>query len=143
MGLKTKMRTTKIYDHAGNSLVENAIQRVRSVAATLMENVARHTGLRFNGQRPLWTCTCRHSAWLLNRYQLAQGATSYTSYELVHGRPYKGKLGQYGEVVFAYTKPKQGFKADPRWKVGICLGKSELQDAWVIGDGSRVFLRSS
>ena len=140
MGLKTKMRTTKIYDHAGNSLVENAIQRVRSVAATLMENVAKHTGLRFNGQHPLWTWACRHSAWLLNRYQPVQGATSY---ELVHGRPYKGKLCQYGEVVFAYTKPKQGFKADPRWKVGICLGKSELQDAWVIGDGSRVFLSKS
>ena len=69
-----------------------------------------------------------------------QGATGYA---LVHGRPYKGKLCQYGEVVFAYAKPKQGFKADPHWKVGICLGKSELQDAWVIGDGSRVFLSKS
>ena len=48
-----------------------------------------------------------------------------------------------GEVVFAYSKQKQGFKADPRWKVGICLGKTEMQDAWVIGDGNRVFLSRS
>ena len=50
---------------------------------------------------------------------------------------------EYGEVCFAYSKPKQGFKADPRWKVGICLGKTEIQDAWVIGDGNRVFLSRS
>ena len=43
--------------------------------------------------------------------------------------------------MLAYSKPKQGIKADPRWKVGICLGKTEVQDAWVIGDGNRVFLR--
>lgn len=137
VGLKTKMRQTKIYDHAGNALAENAIQRVRSVAATLMENVTQRTGLRFSGQRPLWSWACRHSAWLLNRYQATQGATSF---EWIYGRP---TLCQYGEVVFAYTKPKQGFKGDPRWKVGVCLGKSEMQDAWVIGDGSRMFLSRS
>ena len=49
----------------------------------------------------------------------------------------------FGEVVFAYPKQKQGFKADPKWKVGICLGKTEVQDAWVIGDGNRVFLSKS
>ena len=43
--------------------------------------------------------------------------------------------------MLAYSKPKQGIKADPRWKVGICLGKTEVQDAWFIGDGNRVFLR--
>ena len=72
MGLKTKMRHTKICDHAGNALAENAIQRVRSVAATLMENVAQRTSLRFSGQHPLWSWACRHSAWLLNRYQATQ-----------------------------------------------------------------------
>ena len=56
IGLKTIVRTTKIYDSAGNSLVENAIQRIRSSAATLMEDLAGHTELRFSSQHPLWTC---------------------------------------------------------------------------------------
>ena len=38
---------------------------------------------------------------------------------------------------------QQGYKADPKWKIGICLGKSETQDCWIIGDGSRVFLSRS
>ena len=42
-GLKTTMRTTRIYDAAGNSLVENAIQRIRNVAATLMESLTQST----------------------------------------------------------------------------------------------------
>lgn len=33
------MRTTKIYDSAGNGLAKNATQRARSLAATLMENL--------------------------------------------------------------------------------------------------------
>ena len=49
----------------------------------------------------------------------------------------------FGEVVFAYSKQKQGFTADPKWKVVICLAKTEMQNAWVIDDGNRVFLSRS
>ena len=140
IGLETHMRTTKLYDSSGNSLAENAFQRIRGVAASLMEEVATQTGLRFSAQHPLWSWCCRHSAWVLNRFQATQGTTSY---ELVYGRPYEGKVCRYGEVVHAYVKPKQGYKADPKSKIGICLGKSETQDCWIIGDGSRVFLSRS
>lgn len=83
IGLQTRMKTTKLYDSAGNALVENAIQRIRAVAATLMEAIVEEIGLRFNNQHPLWTWCCRHAAWTLNRFQVLQGTTSY---ELVFGR---------------------------------------------------------
>ena len=140
MGLKTTMRATKLYDSAGNSLAENAVHRVRGLAASMMESLAEKIGLRFHHQHPLWSWACRHAAWTLNRYQVLRGTTSF---ELTHGKAYEGKVCPLGEVVFAYSKQKQGFKADPRWKVGICLGKTEVQDAWVIGDGNRVFLSKS
>ena len=140
MGLKTTMRTTKIYDSAGNGLVENAIQRIRSLAATLMEDLAERIELRFQSQHPIWSWACRHSAWLINRFQPFHGSTSY---ELAHGRSYEGKLCNFGEICFAYCKPKQGFKADPKWRIGIYLGKTEIQDNWVIGDVNRVYLSRS
>ena len=105
-----------------------------------MECLAEKIGLRFQRQHPLWSWACRHAAWTLNRYQVLRGTTSF---ELTHGKAYDGKMCPFGEVVFAYSKQKQGFKADPKWKVGICLGKTEVQDAWVIGDGNRVFLSKS
>ena len=83
IGLKTTMRTTKIYDSAGNGLVENAIQRIRSLAATLMENLTEQIELRFQSQHPIWSWACRHSAWLINRFQPFHGSTSF---ELAHGR---------------------------------------------------------
>ena len=110
MGLKTTMRTTKIYDSAGNGLVENAIQRIRTLAATLMENLTEKIELRFQSQHPIWSWACRRSAWLINRFQPFHGSTSF---ELAHGRAYEGKLCNFGEVCFAYCKPKQGYKADP------------------------------
>lgn len=140
IGLKTTMRTTKIYDSAGNSLVETSIQRIRSLAAILMEDLAGHIEFRFNRRYPLWTWACRHSAWLFNKFQAGQGVTSH---ELLYGKVCDGKINPYGEVCLAYTKPRQGFKADPRWKIGIYLGKTELQDNWIIGDGNRVFLSRS
>ena len=140
IGLKTTMRTTKLYDSAGNSLAENAAQRVRGLAASMMESIAEKIGLRFQRQHPLWSWACRHAAWTLSRYQVLRGTTSF---ELTHGKAYDGKMCPFGEVVFAYSKRKQGFKADPKWKAGVCLGKTEVQDAWVIGDGDRVFLSKS
>ena len=140
MGLKTTMRTTKIYDSAGNGLVENAIQRIRSLAATLMESLAERIELKFQSQHPIWSWACRHSAWLINRFQPFHGSTSY---ELAHGRSYEGKLCNFGEICFAYCKPKQGFKADPKWRIGIYLGKTEIQDNWAIGDVNRVYLSRS
>eukprot|EP00913_Durusdinium_trenchii_P032259 g30204.t1 len=130
-------QTTKIYDSAGNGLVENAIQRIRSLAATLMENLTEQIELRFQSQHPIWSWACRHSAWLINRFQPFHGSTSF---ELAHGRAYEGKLCNFGEVCFAYCKPKQGYKADPKWRLGIYLGKTELQDNWVIGDANKVYL---
>ena len=58
-------------------------------------------------------------------------------------KPMMGRCARSEKWFFAYSKKKQGFKADPKWKVGICLGKTEVQDAWVIGDGNRVSLSKS
>ena len=52
MGLKTTMRTTKLYDSAGNSLAENAVQRVRGLASSMMESLVEKIGLRLQHQHP-------------------------------------------------------------------------------------------
>ena len=81
MGLKTTMRATKLHDSAGNSLAENAVHRVRGLAASMMGSLAEKIGLRFHHQHPLWSWACRHAAWTLNRYQVLRGTTSF---ELTH-----------------------------------------------------------
>ena len=139
MGLRTRLYTTKVKDSAGNSLAENAIQRVRGLACTLMSDVAERTGLKYNTNHTLWSWASRHACWLLNRYQATKGITSY---ELVHGRSYDGAIVPFGCPVYAYVKPQSG-KGNPRWRMALFLGKTDGQDAWIVGDGSQIMLTRS
>ena len=136
-GLKTRIYTTKVKDSAGNALVENSIQRIRQLACTLMEGVSARTGLTFPCDHPLWSWAGRHSAWCLNRYQVGRPATAF---EVTQGKRYKGKTACFAKPVYGYCKAES--KADAKWRVGLCLGKT-AQDAWIIGDGVDVMLRRS
>ena len=120
LGLQTHTKTTKLYDSAGNALVENAIQRIRAVAATLLEAIVEETGLRFNNQHPLWTWCCRHAAWTLNRFQVLQGATSY---ELVFGRG-SARLSSLTPSANKATRPMLGGRSEFVWARAI--GWSEM-----------------
>ena len=138
LGLKTRIYTTKVKDSAGNALVENSIQRIRQLACTLMEDVYERTGLVFPCEHALWSWAGRHAAWCLNRFQVGK---SMTSYEVTHGKRYNGKTACFAEPVYAYCKGRG--KADAKWRVGLMLGKTEAQDAWIIGDGVDVMLSRS
>ena len=54
---------------------------------------------------------------------------------------YNGKTACFAEPVYAYCKGRG--KADAEWGVGLMLGKTEAQDAWIIGDGVDVILSRS
>ena len=139
MGLRTRLYTTKVRDSAGNSLAENAIQRIRGLACTLMEQVKSQTGLPYNTNHALWSWAARHACWLLNRYQASRGTTSY---ELIHGKAYDGLLVPFACPVYAFVRPQSG-KGNPRWRMSLFLGKTEGQDSWIVGDGSQVMLTRS
>jgi hypothetical protein len=136
--LKTRIFTTKVKGSAGNSLAENSIQRIRQLACTLVEDVAQKTGLSYPCEHPLWSWAGRYAAWCLNRYQVGR---SLTAYEVTQGKRYYGKVARFGEPVYGYCNSRG--KADAKWKVGLFLGKTENQDAWIIGDGVDVMLSRS
>lgn len=138
LGLKTRIYTTKVKDSAGNALVENNIQRIRHLACTLVEDVCERTGLVFPCEHALWSWAGRHAAWFLSRFQVGK---SLTAYEVTHGKKYGGKTACFAEPAYAYCKGRG--KADAKWRVGLMLGKTETQDAWIIGDGVDLMLRRS
>eukprot|EP00435_Cladocopium_sp_Y103_P032112 s1247_g8.t1 len=138
LGMKTRIYTTKLKDSAGNALVENSIQRVRQLACTLVDDVSQKTGLVFPCEHALWSWAGRHAAWCLNRFQVGRDLTSF---EVTQGKKYDGKVANFAEPVYGYCKPRG--KADAKWRVGLFLGKTEAQDAWIIGDGVDVMLTRS
>ena len=137
LGLPTRISTSKVADHS-NALAENAVNRIRGLACTLMEELQQRIKVKISTDNPLWSWAARHSAWILNRYRAVRGATPY---ELVYGKPYKGVLAKYGEPVFSYLKTH--LKGERKWHKSLFLGKTEGQDSFIVYDGERILLTKS
>jgi len=72
MGLPTRSTTPPAYSH-GNSLVENAIGRVRPLAGSFMHALGEKLGIEISTSSPIWTWAMRHAAWVINRFSVTAG----------------------------------------------------------------------
>ena len=82
MGLRTLESSAVAYDH-GNSLAENAVGRVRPLAASLMHQLHGRLGIQLSTSSAVWTWALRHASWILSRFAVVRGATAYMSLLLV------------------------------------------------------------
>ena len=134
MGLPTRSNTPPAYSHK-NGLVENAIQRVRGLAGTLMHALHKRLGVELGTNNPLWSWAMRHASWLLNRFNATQGQTSF---EVVYAKNYRGSLAQFGEPVLGMVKSSA--KGNPKWKRMLFVGKIDPQDSYLLYDGEHLVL---
>ena len=65
-----------------------------------------------------------------------------TSFEVIYGNTYRAAISKFAEPVYGYVKVGSK-KGDPKWKLGLCIGKTEAQDAYIIADGHQVMLTKS
>jgi len=139
--LKSELKTLKenppVHAHASDGLVENSVQRIRNLSNTLLHYLREKTGLKFDAKHPLTAWSWSYAAWLLNRYQSSHGQTSY---ELLTGHGYNGKIALYGEPVLAFTYVAGKPKGIAKWTRGLSLGKSLLNDMHIIATPERIFL---
>ena len=137
LGLATRDKTPAAYSH-GNSLRENTVQRGRSLAGSLMYRLQEQLSMELSTNNSIWSWAMRHASWLLNRFAVTHGCTPF---ELVYSKPYKGKLAEFGEPMFAYVHTSH--KGNPKWQRVLMLGKTEAQDTFVVYTGSGVMLSRS
>ena len=73
----------------------------------------------------------RHASWLLNRFQRRQnGATAFENLKRVS---YNKPLLQFGERCHWLEAERITHKFDPRWGIGVWLGRHTASDAHLIG----------
>eukprot|EP00435_Cladocopium_sp_Y103_P012149 s5547_g3.t1 len=138
MGLQTQATTPSAYQH-GNALAENAVQRIRGLAGSLMHSLQlKLGGVVISSNHALWTWSMRHAAWLLNRFNPHQGLTPF---EVVYGKPYDGQICEYGEPVLGFSRTMM--KGNPKWRRMLFLGKVEAQDSFLLFDGTSLVLTRS
>lgn len=116
LGLTTEIRTTSRDRHASNGQAERTAQSVRKLANTLRQFAEEKTGVKLTGDMH-WSF--RHAAWLMLRYRVINGATSFEF--LTDGR-YVGKVALWGETVLLKMWPRSSTRAEG------CLGRKELME---------------
>ena len=86
-----------------------------------MEARIRASIASIEGHRHVYPWVMRHAGYLCNRFSVnPRGATSY---ELMHGRAFRGQLVLLGEQVLYYRPTKR--RGDLRWCRGTWLGVKE------------------
>ena len=96
-----------------------------SVAGSILSFYEHKSGQKVSSQHPLHSWALRHAAFVLDRFQIRPGGL--TAFEAALGRPYKGAVIPYGEMLLV----PQGANGKPRFVQGQVLGKVMSSDQWI------------
>ena len=120
MGMQTITTTNKHYDKGRTSVAERMVQSIRNLQKAESPGAANGRSSTVPSSRWSRLTILGSSAWLYCRLHV-HTALKVTPYQAVTGRPYRGRLANFGQVVLGLD-PKAG-KYKPLWKRGIYLGK--------------------
>ena len=135
LGLKTTVQNPAIGAKGSLGFCEKAIDSVRRLANTLLDQARHRTGLPIPTSHILFPWSFIHAAWLLNRYR---PIGNLTPYERVYGTRYSGRVAPFAEPVYCQLDVKQ--KGDKRWVLSVLVGKASLNDMYIVSgrDGIRL-----
>ena len=137
LGLETLLENGRVRDPGSNAWVENAVNRVRQQAMTLIYHLELQLRMSFPVTHPLFSWCFVHACWLLNRFVPKGGATPF---EAVCGREYDGRIACFAEPILAFvgTEPRQ--KGSAKWMKALFLTKTTSNDMYVVGIGKQCSL---
>ena len=137
-GCQTLLQPGKPYDKSRTALAERSVQTVRGQQKTLMSFVEEQTKCSFGEEHVLRSWAMTHAAWLLNRFHVS-AVTGVTAFMSLRGRPYKGRVCLFAQMVYALDALQAKYTA--QWRRGIWLGKDEA-DMDVVAVGPREIIES-
>ena len=77
----------------------------------------------------------RDSAWLLNRFH-RHSALGCTPYQSLFGRPYKGRVANFGQDMYGISQKKTKYKA--QWTRGVWVGKDHADQDMLIIENDKI-----
>ena len=85
LGLETLLENGRVRDPGSNAWVENAVNRVRQQAMTLIYHLELQLRMSFPVTHPLFSWSFVHACWLLNRFVPKGGATPFEDVSMMAG----------------------------------------------------------
>ena len=140
VGLRTIAKPSQPYEHATNGAAEQAIQTLRDLATTLLEQVKTKSGIELSTSDDLVGWAYTHAGHLHNCFSVTGGTTPH---ERAFGVKYQGKLAMFAECVYFALATPHVKKGKPRFVRGLFLGKVPANDLNICGTALGVYLSST
>ena len=140
IGLRTICKPSQPYEHATNGAAEQAIQTLRDLGTTLLEQVKAKAGIELKTSDDLVGWSYSHAAHLHNCFSVAGGTTPF---ERAFGVKYQGKLAMFGETVYFALSAPHTKKGKPKFARGLFLGKTAANDLNICGTALGIYLSST
>ena len=137
IGLKTVDKPCQPYEHATNGTAEQAVQGIRDLATTLLEQVKRKSATELRSSDDMVSWAYIHASMLRNAFAVRAGTTPF---ERAFHMGYKGKLACFGEVVYFALNQNHVRKGKPKFVKGVWLSKTLLNDLNICGTALGIYL---
>ena len=137
LGLKTVDKPCQPYEHATNGAAEQAVQGIRDLGTTLLEQLKAKSGADLKTSDELVGWAYVHASMLHNAFAVHAGTTPY---EKAFNLAYNGKLVRFGETVLFALNQSHVRKGRPKFVKGIWLGKTLINDMNVVGTALGIYL---
>ena len=126
------------YSHQSQGSVEQAVKAVEGLTRTLLHTIADHVGVEFDSEDAVSVWAVRHAGYLLTHTRVMPNGR--TPSHVLRGKEFRGELCIFGEVVWArdMTPAADNAKITVRWKRSVWLGKIDVSDEHLVGDGARL-----
>ena len=137
LGLKTVDKPCQPYEHPTNGAAEQAVQGIRDLGTTLLEQLKSTSGAELRTSDDLVGWSYVHASMLHNAFAVYAGTTPF---EKALNMNYQGKLACFAEVIFFALNQSHVRKGKPKFVKGIWLGKTLSNDLNVCGTALGIYL---
>ena len=133
-GHRTLPRHGPPHSHQSQGPVEATIEVFRGIFTANKLALESAIGKTLPLENILWSWLVRHVGWLITRFNT--GADGLTPYRRLFGKPYAGAICRFGEYVHHKRAGRPSSRVEPRWDLGVWLGKQDSTDEHVLGTPS-------
>ena len=123
-------------DSNANGLAEGAIKELKAKVRTLKFALEQLLNVRIDSSHQCLPFLIMHAAATINRGR--RGPDGRTAYELRFGKPWNGKIAEFGEKVMYLGPGSRKSRLDTGYQEGVFFGLNEDQVGYYIGVPGKV-----
>ena len=129
----SQLEHSPVEEHESNGVAERAVQMHEGMTRTMKLALEERLKVKIPSIHPIMTWLVQHGADTLTKFVV--GSDGRTGYERAKGKTYKGECVEFGSCVFhRIPGDPVGGSMEPRWELGIWIGKTRKNDEHVISN---------